>query len=129
MVFREQIMAYVKQSTDYSVYVIWLVDRIDCLGNCCLCLTWRFMHWVSEMTLFIVKFCYLTKNSTKYLGFFVPRKFSSKGLELSVKLSPKLFWKVHVNKKQNLHISLAAALLLHDTVHLNNRLPQSTMEV
>ena len=45
------------------------------------------------------------------ISFFVPGKFRSKGLELSLELS----WKVRMNKERKSRISLA--LLLHNTVH------------
>ena len=46
--------------------------------------------------------------------FFVPGKFRSKGLELSLELSRELSWKVRVNKERNSRISLA--LFLHNTI-------------
>ena len=49
------------------------------------------------------------------ISFFVPGKFCSKGLELSLKLSRELSWKVRMNKERNSRISLA--LLLHNTVN------------
>ena len=49
------------------------------------------------------------------VAFFVPGKFRSKGLELSLELSHELSWKVRVDKERNSLISLA--LLLHNTVN------------
>ena len=62
------------------------------------------------MILVIVK--YRSYRKVDEIAFFVPGKFCSKGLELSLKLSHELTWKVRVDKERNSRISLA--LLLHN---------------
>ena len=57
---------------------------------------------------------YRSHRKVNEIAFFVPGKFRSKGLELSLELSRELSWKVHVDKERNLRIS--PALLLHNTV-------------
>ena len=57
---------------------------------------------------------FVSYRKFKEISFFVPGKFCSKGLELSLELSRELSWKVRVNKERNSRISLA--LLLHNTV-------------
>ena len=52
------------------------------------------------------------------ISFFVPGKFRSKGLELSLELSRELSWKVRMNKERKSRISLA--LLLHNTVRFHD---------
>ena len=62
---------------------------------------------------------FVSYRKFKEISFFVPRKFRSKGLELSLELSRELSWKVRVNKERNSRISLA--LLLHNTVIIQRR--------
>ena len=70
------------------------------------------------MILVIVK--YRSYRKVDEIAFFVPGKFRSKGLELSLEHSRELSWKVHIDKERNSRISLA--LLLHNTVHLSREI-------
>ena len=62
--------------------------------------------------LVIVK--YRSYRKVDEIAFFVPGKFRSKGLELSLELSREFSRQVRVDKERNSRISLA--LLLHNTV-------------
>jgi len=66
------------------------------------------------MILAIVK--YRSYRKVNEIASFVPGKFRSKGVELSLELSRELSWKVRVDKERNSRISLA--LLLHNTVSI-----------
>ena len=103
--------------------VIWGVDWIDCVRNCCVCPMRNFGHWISETTLVIVKFRFVPKVRRSSV---LCSKFRSKGLELSFELSHELSWKVRVNKKRNSRISFA--LLLHNTVHSNTQFTHTSPE-
>ena len=103
--------------------LIWGVDWIDCVRNCCVCPMQNFGHWISETTLVIVKFRFVPKVRRSSV---LCSKFRSKGLELSFELSHELSWKVRVNKKRNSRISFA--LLLHNTVHSNTQFTHTSPE-